>query len=168
MKAEELRLDELVRFGEGPVDLHGRRLLIQDTISFGQFGRDLIEMVGQEDARRIMTRWGYFWGHVDAATMQRLFQWDSLNEWLKAALRLHRLMGDGTPTVVSHDLDTESGRFSTLYSCHDSIEADNHQAEFGTSDKPCCWTLMGYFSGYAKQAQSGCHSLRMPGPVDRE
>ena len=93
MKAEELRLDELVHFGEGLVDLHGRRLILQDTVSFGQFRRDLIEMVGQEDARRIMTRWGYFWGQVDAATMQRLFQWDSLAEWLKAALRLHRIMG---------------------------------------------------------------------------
>ncbi len=30
MKAEELRLDELVRFGEGLVDLHGRRLFVQD------------------------------------------------------------------------------------------------------------------------------------------
>jgi hypothetical protein len=60
MKAEELRLDELVRFGEGLVDIHGRRLIIQDTLSFGQFVRDLSELVGQEGARRIMTRWGYF------------------------------------------------------------------------------------------------------------
>ena len=149
MKAEELRLDELVRFGEGLVDLHGRRLIIQDTASFGQFRRDLIEMVGPEDARRIMTRWGYFWGQVDAATMQRLFQWDNLTEWLKAALRLHRLLGACTPTVVSHELDPETSRLSSQFSCDDSIEADNYQAEFGASDKPCCWTLMGYVSGYA-------------------
>ena len=149
MKADELRLDELVRFGEGLVDLHGRRLLIQDTTSFGQFGRDVIEMVGREDARRMMTRWGYFWGQIDAATMQRLFQWDSLNEWLKAALRIHRLMGAGTPTVLSFELDSETSRFSAQISCNDSVEADNSQAEFGPSDKPCCWTLMGYFSGYA-------------------
>ena len=149
MKADELRLDELVRFGEGLVDLHGRRFIIQDTTSFGQFRRDLIEMVGREDARRIMTRWGYFWGQVDAATMQRLFQWDSMDEWLKAALRLQRLLGGGTATVLSHELDPETSRFSTQFSCHDSIEADNHRADFGISDKPCCWTLMGYVSGYA-------------------
>ena len=87
MKAEELRLEELVRFGDGLVDLHGRRLLILDIASFAQFCRDLIEMVGQEDARRIMTRWGYFWGSIGAATMQRLFQWDNLSEWIKAAFR---------------------------------------------------------------------------------
>ena len=149
MKAEELRLDELVRFGEGLVDLHGRRLIIQDTTAFGHFRRDLIEMVGSENARRIMTRWGYFWGQVDAATMQRLFQWDNLTEWLRAALRLHRLMGAATTTVLSHELDPETSRFSTQFSCHDSVEADNFQTEFGISDKPCCWALMGYCSGYA-------------------
>lgn len=149
MKAEELRLDELVRFGDGLVDLHGRRLIIQDITSFGQFRRDLTEMVGWEDARRILTRWGYFWGQVDAATMQRLFQWDNLTEWLKAALRIHRLMGACTPTVISTDLDPDAGRFSAQFVCHDSAEADNCQAEFGSSDTACCWTLMGYVSGYA-------------------
>ena len=93
MKAEELRLDELVRFGDGLVDLHGRRLLILDIASFGQFCRDLIEMVGQDDARRIMTRWGYFWGNIGAATMQRLFQWDNLSEWIRAAFQLHSAHG---------------------------------------------------------------------------
>ena len=149
MKAEELRLDELVRFGEGLVDLHGRRYFIQDTISFGQFRRDVIGMIGQEDARRIMTRWGYFWGQVDAAGMQRLFQWDNLTEWLKAALQLHRIMGAGTSTVLSHELDQETSRFSTEISSPDSVEAEISQAEFGASDKPCCWALMGYLSGYA-------------------
>ncbi len=149
MKAEELRLDELVRFGEGLVNLHGRRLIIQDTVSFGYFGRDLIETIGREDARRIMTRWGYFWGQVDAATMQRLFQWDSLEEWLKAALRLHQIVGAGTTSVLSYELDEEVSRFSTQICCPDSVEADNHLAEFGTSDKACCATFIGYLSGYA-------------------
>ena len=30
MKADELRLDELVRLAEGRVDLHGRRLVLLD------------------------------------------------------------------------------------------------------------------------------------------
>jgi hypothetical protein len=50
---------------------------MQDTASLAQFRRDLIEMVGWDDARRILTRKGYFWGQVDAAAMRRLFHWDS-------------------------------------------------------------------------------------------
>jgi len=149
MKADELRLEELVKFSGGRLDLHGRRLLLLDLASFAQFCRDLIAMVGREDARRIMTRWGYFWGNLGAATMQQLFQWDNLTEWLKAGIRLHQLVGAGTTTVGSYELDAETGRFSAQLSCHDSVEADNSHAEFGNLDKPCCWTLMGYLSGYA-------------------
>ena len=94
-----------------------------------------------------MTRWGYLWGNIGAATMQRMFQWDNLSEWLKAAFRLTRIMGAGTPTLVSQELDAETGCFSTEVSFHDSVEADNSLAEFGTLDRPRCWILMGYFSG---------------------
>jgi transcriptional regulator with PAS, ATPase and Fis domain/predicted hydrocarbon binding protein len=149
MKAEELRLDELVRFGEGLVDLHGRRLILHDTHAVGQFRRDLIEMVGWDDARRILTRSGYFWGQDDAAAMKRLFHWDSVEEWLKAGPKLRQIWGMGIiePTILR--LDEQSGSFSMEFACQNSIEVDQYVAELGTADKPCCWVLMGYASGYA-------------------
>ncbi|MGA2065404.1 MAG: sigma 54-interacting transcriptional regulator [Thermoguttaceae bacterium] len=149
MKAEELRLDELVRFGEGLVDLHGRRLVIHDTHAVGQFRRDLIEMVGWDDARRILTRNGYFWGQDDAAAMKRLFHWDSVEEWLKAGPKLRQIWGIGAIELTSYGLDEQSGSFSAEFICPDSVEVDEHLAELGTSDKPCCWVLIGYASGYA-------------------
>ncbi len=149
MKAEELRLDELVRFGEGLVDLHGRRFLIHDIASLGQFRRDLIEMVGCDDARRILTRKGYFSGQACAATMKQLFQWDSVPEWLKAGMRLFRILGIATTDPVSLGLDAATGCCSMEFACQDSVEVDEYLAEFGTSDKPCCWGLMGFASGYA-------------------
>jgi transcriptional regulator with PAS, ATPase and Fis domain/predicted hydrocarbon binding protein len=149
VKAEELRLDELVRFGEGLVDLHGRRLAVYDSHAVGQFRRDLIEMIGWDDARRIVTRMGYFWGQDDAAAMKRLFHWDSVEEWIKAGPRLRRIWGIGAIEPISLGLDESSGRFSAEFTCQDSIEADEHLAELGSSDKPCCWSLMGYASGYA-------------------
>ncbi len=91
---------------------------------------------------------GYFWGQVDAATMERLFQWDSLTEWLKAFLRLHRLLGAAKTAALSFDLDATTGRFSMQFSCQDSVEADAYTEELGTADEPCCWALMGHASGY--------------------
>ena len=44
MRAEDLRLEELIQFSEGLVDLHGRRLIILDLHALGQFRRDIIEM----------------------------------------------------------------------------------------------------------------------------
>ena len=149
MKAEELRLDELVRFGQRLVDLHGRRLVLHDTSSLGQFRRDLIEMTGWDDARRILTRKGYFWGQADAAGMKRLFHWDSVEEWIRASRRLHQIWGIATAELLSFGMDEASGTFSMEFACQDSIEVDEYLAEFGTAEKPCCWVLMGYASGYA-------------------
>ena len=77
----------------------------------GQFRRDLIEMVGWDDARRILTRMGYFWGQADAATMKRLFHWDSVEEWLKAGPRLQRIWGIGTTEPISFGLDAAVRQF---------------------------------------------------------
>jgi two-component system, NtrC family, response regulator HydG len=149
MKAEELRLDELVRFGDSLLDLHGRRLIIHDAPTMGQFRRDLVEMVGWDDARRILTRKGYFWGQADAAAMKRILHWECAEQWFKAALRLPQLWGFATSELISFGVDEASGTFSMDFACHDSVEVDEYLTEFGTSDKPCCWALMGYASGYA-------------------
>ena len=82
MKASDLNLAELMQFSEGRVAFHGRRLILHDLHALGQFRRDLIEMMGNEQAQRILTRKGYFWGQSDAAALQQLFEWDNAEEWL--------------------------------------------------------------------------------------
>jgi transcriptional regulator with PAS, ATPase and Fis domain len=46
-------------------------------------------------------------------------------------------------------MDEASGSFSMEFACQDSVEVDEHLAELGTSDKACCWGMMGYASGYS-------------------
>ena len=84
MKAHDLKLDDLVRFCEGRISLQGRRLVLHDLRALNQLRADLITMVGPEPARRIFTRFGYFWGEADAAALKRVFKWDSLRDWLLA------------------------------------------------------------------------------------
>jgi hypothetical protein len=93
MQAQNLHIAELIEFQPGRVGLQGRRLLIHDLSALGQFRRDLIETVGEKMARRILTRKGFFWGQADAAGMQRLYTWDSLDEWLKAGAELLKISG---------------------------------------------------------------------------
>ena len=54
MKAQDLTLNELVEFKEGAIYLHGSRLVLHSMNSFGQFRKDLIDMVGVEQARRTL------------------------------------------------------------------------------------------------------------------
>ena len=149
MRAEDLRLEELIQFSEGLVDLHGRRLIILDLHALGQFRRDIIEMVGLEQARRIFTRLGYFWGQADAGAMKRIFHWENVTEWVKAGPMLHMLQGAVRAEVKTLEIDEAEERFSMEVVWHDSGEAEEYVAELGKSDQPSCWIFVGYASGYA-------------------
>jgi len=148
MKAENLKLEELVEFSEGVIDFQGRRLVLHSTDAFAQFRKDLFEMLGPEQARRILTRFAYFWGQADAAAMARVFQWDSPIELLKAGPRLHALQGVARWAIKTLELDQKAGLLRIETAWHDSGEAQEHLAQLGKSDMPACWMLAGYASGY--------------------
>jgi len=149
MKAQDLRLQELVVFGEGTINLHGRRLVLHSIDAFAQFRNDLVEMVGMEQARRILTRFGYFWGRADAAAMKRIFSWDNRREWLMAGPRMHTLQGVCRTVVKRLDMDENGTRFHMEVVWHESGEVEEHLKAFGRSSAPICWMLVGYASGYA-------------------
>lgn len=152
MRADDLKLDELVHFEEGRLSLQGRRLVLHDMRAFAQFRGDLFEMVGLEQTRRILTRFGFIWGEADAAAMKRVFTWDSLEELLKAGPRLHSLEGVARTLLGKLTLDTARRRLRMEVTWHDSGEAEEQLSEFGPSTTPACWVLMGYASGYASYA----------------
>ncbi len=149
MKAEDIKLNELVEFTEGAINLHGRRLVLHSLHAFAQFRRDLVEMVGRDQARRIFTRFGYFWGYADAAAMKRIYEWDDVKEWLKAGPRMHTIEGVTRAVVKTLNFDDQTGQFFMELVWHDSGEAEEHLLEMGKSDEPSCWMLIGYASGYA-------------------
>jgi two-component system, NtrC family, response regulator HydG len=149
MKAEDLKLDELVSFAEGNLNLHGRRLVLHDMRAFAQFRKDLAETVGLTSARQMFTRFGYFSGEADAAAMKRIFEWKDPLEWIRAGARLHTLEGAVRCVIKVLEFDEASGRFLMDMVWHDSAEAEEHVAELGKSDEPACWVLAGYASGYA-------------------
>ncbi|MBN2290200.1 MAG: sigma-54-dependent Fis family transcriptional regulator [Candidatus Glassbacteria bacterium] len=148
MKAEDLRLDELVEFTEGRLSLHGRRLVLHDIHAMAQLRKDLVEMLGLDNARRILTRFGYYWGQEDAAAMKRLFRWDNTVEWIKAGARLHSVQGVALSMIEELDLDESAGKLRMEVLWHDSGEAEEHLIEFGRTEYPVCWMLAGYWSGY--------------------
>jgi len=149
MKAQDLRLNELVDFSQGLLSLHGRRLVLHDLHAFAQFRKDLAQMVGLDQTRRILTRFGFFWGQEDAAAMRRIFQWDDIQELIRAGPQLHSLQGIVNSVVKSLTFDASSGKFDMQVVWHDSGEAQEHVMAFGKGKHPACWMLVGYASGYA-------------------
>ena len=148
MRADALKLEELVTFGQGAINLQGRRLVLHSIDAFAQFRKDLMDMVGPDQTRRILTRFGYFWGHADGAAMKRIFQWDNTGELLKAQARIHTLWGAANMTVKELELDEETGRLHMEVVWRDSAEAEEHLLAAGRSEDPVCWMLAAHASGY--------------------
>jgi len=149
VKPTDLRLDELVSFGDGRIDLHGRRLVLHGMDAFAQWRADLVRMVGPDAARRMLTRFGYFTGQADAAALQRVYPSLSLRDWLAAGPRFHSLMGAVRAVVRTLTVDGPAGRLTMDVTWHDSAEAEEHLAQLGPAGAPVCWILVGYASGYA-------------------
>lgn len=148
MKAIDIELTELVDFKDGFLGLHGRRLVIHDIHAMAQFRKELIEKSGEDTARKILTRFGYFEGQADAAAMKRLFKWDKPEEWIKAGARLQSLQGAGKANFKAIEYDVERKSFYGELKWLDSVEAEEHLIELGASKTPVCWILCGYISGY--------------------
>jgi len=62
------------------VTVTGRRLVLHDIHAMAQLRKDLVEMLGHGQARRLLTRFGYYWGQEDAAAMKRIYTWDNTVE----------------------------------------------------------------------------------------
>jgi two-component system, NtrC family, response regulator HydG len=149
MKAVDLKLKELIEFSAGKVKLLERRLILHDVHAFAQMRNDIIDMVGLQQARQILTRFGHYWGQADASAMKRIFQWDNPIEWLKAGPRMQTLQGLAKTTFKSLSFDPQSERFYMEITWHNSTEAEEHLGELGLTDHAVCWVLSGYASGYA-------------------
>ena len=149
MKAEDLAIEELVDISEGNLSLHGRRLVLHPIHAFAQFRKDVLDMLGYEQARRVFTRFGYFWGQADAAALKRIFNWQDLEEFLRAGARLHTMEGIVQAQVAKLELDEANGRLHMEVVWQESGEAEEHLTEIGTATDPVCWKLVGYASGFA-------------------
>jgi DNA-binding NtrC family response regulator len=148
MRAEDLRLEELLTWTDGLLSLQGRRLVLHDIRAMAQFRRELVETAGPERARRILTRYGFFWGQNAAAGMLRVLRWDSTEELLRAGFRLQTVGGLAKATVTEIAL-TQGGAVRIEAVWEMSAESEEHLAELGPSPEPACWILTGYASGYA-------------------
>ncbi|MBU0984068.1 MAG: sigma 54-interacting transcriptional regulator [candidate division Zixibacteria bacterium] len=149
VKAADLEIGELVEVRDGNLNLHGRRLVIHSIHAFEQFRRDIVTMLGCEEARRLITRFGFFWGQADAAAMRRVFEWTDLSELLEAGFRLQSIEGAAKASLKSLELDEIERTLHLECEWRDSVSTETKASEQPSGERPECWELVGYASGYA-------------------
>jgi hypothetical protein len=147
----ELKLLELLTIDEatGTIQFKHRRMLLFDADAMGLLRKELMETLGPERARRILTRFGYACGYRDALTSRELSDWPSVAEWWAAGPRLHTLEGVVRVHVLRSQIDPAHGRFEVEAEWRHSYEAEQHGTHIGVSGTPVCWTLTGYASGHS-------------------
>ena len=122
-----------------------------DADAIGNMRNELVQNLGRDVARGIMERVGYQSGRNDARQLQERFTWPSDEEWLRAGSRLHYLEGLMKVGVSRMEIRRAEGKFYITGDWLDSHEAEQHVKHLGVGDRPVCWSLEGYATGYATE-----------------
>ena len=143
-------LRSLVRFcaEKGLIWLDESRMILMHAAALSELRKELINSVGIDQARRILTRMGYAAGSRDAELAKKIRVGQSLQDAFVVGPQLHMLEGMVHVSPVSLDVDLEKGRFAGEFIWENSCEAEVHVREFGHAEHPVCWMEIGYASGY--------------------
>lgn len=153
IKASELDFYSLLRrhSAEAKLFFNQQRVVLFDVDAIGALRQELINTLGQNIAQGVLMRFGYNQGYKDADTLAQNHAWASEEDWLAAGPTLHMLEGVVKVETQHVEFDREAGHFFMQGSWHHSYEAEEHLKRFDPADRPVCWTLTGYASGYASR-----------------
>jgi DNA-binding NtrC family response regulator len=155
MSAPELNIDEVtphLSFSptEGKVWLNEQRILLFSQTALGKFRREVLETIGIERTKSFFLRLGYQLGALDGELARTSKPGSSLLNRFMIGPELHALRGMVLPELKSLVLE-QNKAFSCEVQWHNSYEVEISQVELGQQQKPGCWNLEGYASGYASR-----------------
>ncbi|MGB5159220.1 sigma 54-interacting transcriptional regulator [Desulfobacterium sp. N47] len=150
MKKNEPNLIESLEFypENGIVKFKGQRMLILAADALGLLRKELIETLGENTARGIITRFGFACGYNDGMIINDFLKGSSSEEKLKYAKGLHVQEGSGNIFFLNYNFTFDYNKpFYAEYHYADSYEVEQHLLHIGKSNDPVCWTMIGYASG---------------------
>lgn len=134
---------------EGTIWLEDRRMVLLHMDAFGALRQELIESVGVEGARGLLTRVGYTAGCRDAELAMKIQgPTDAVEQLLSTGAQLHALQGIVVVGNASAEIDIEKGICHFEFSWRNSFEDHTHTLAYGIGKDPACWMEVGYSSGY--------------------
>jgi len=140
-----------VEEASGKVTAAGERHIAFAADSLGSLRRELIENLGPEVARGILTRAAYKSGCADARRVRERYPEPSPEELLRTRHGFYDLGGRARARLTQVEINRGDGNFHIAGDWLNSTEADQHLKYFGSSARTVCWTLEGYVAGYASQ-----------------
>ena len=133
---------------QGRIWLDDQRMMLMHVSSLGALRQELIESLGKETARGLITRIGYQAGANDAEMAKKLRAGSSTYDSFLAGPQLVSLEGIVHCEPIGLDIDVGKGRYFGDFYLVDCAEAEAHMASYGIGESPACWMLIGYACGY--------------------
>jgi two-component system response regulator HydG len=135
--------------GDGRIWLNDQRMILMQASALGIIRRELVETIGHQQSRALLTRVGYSSGARDAELIRRQWPDSELAHAFNAGPHLHCLTGVVKVEPVHFEFDVDRGTFFGEFLWHDSSEAAECIASQSIGSTPGCWMQIGYASGYA-------------------
>lgn len=147
---ESADLRSLLRFApeDGYIWLGEHRMLLLHAGAMSELRKELISSVGQQQARRILTRMGFASGLRDAELARKTRQSSEMADAFVMGPQMHMLEGCARVEPVRLEFSPEDKTFYAEFLWLHAWEAEAHVQAFGEVDHPVCWMMIGYASGY--------------------
>ena len=132
----------------GQIWLHEHRMLLVHAEAQAALRKELIDTLGMERARGLLTRMGYASGVRDAELARTRAEAASDLEAFMTGPQLHTLEGIVRVTPIKLELDRHAGTYYGEFLWEHSWEGQWHRHHYGIHSEPVCWTQIGYACGY--------------------
>ncbi len=133
---------------QGRIWLDDQRMMLMHISNLGSLRQELIEGMGKERARGLITRIGYQAGARDAQMSRKVRANRSTFDDFLAGPQLVSLEGIVFCEPIGLHIDVEKGEYFGDFHLVDCAEAEAHIASYGIGNEGVCWMLVGYACGY--------------------
>lgn len=136
---------------DGRITMDNHRMLLLHASAFGALRREMIETLGTDIARRLLTRMGYQAGVYDARMARKVRPDATLKEMFIVGPQMHCLEGIGLSQMVKLEIDFERGEHYGEFIWTHPVEDEEHLRFFSIGEEPSCWMQIGYASGFSTE-----------------
>lgn len=133
---------------EARIWLEDRRMLLLDASAFSALRNEIIELLGVEGARGVLTRAGYLIGSRDAELAWKIRGRGAPLDVLSVGPFLHALAGFVKPEPVHTHIDIATGVCNCEFLWKHSVENQPGQADLHHAGDAACWMAVGHASGF--------------------
>jgi two-component system response regulator HydG len=127
------------------------RMLLMHSSSLGSLRKQLIEMLGWDRARGVLTRMGFVSGKRDAEILRQRFPDLSDLELLRRGTMMRTIQGIVKVELVKLELDIARSHYFVEARMTHSIERYVQDRDFGGQNRPVCWIETGHASGFVTE-----------------